>query len=217
MVLLIIGIIIFLYIVISFVVQLSQKKIDFNKPNWTKYRIKSGKSNFWPLEPWWLIFNPKGFEGLITFPEEAYTSFEEWKRDKDWYDKNKLSGLTQFYTFNDHNASLTFFNWGEEMNTFEIGGYTNYPGSQFQWSEPLVFKAKEIAYYQCKFIGNEAHYTLTRLSDGYQITWVTPFKQSSRWLMRRVGTSIGGANNSEGEYGGKSTKDFYLHSRFRIL
>lgn len=217
--LIIIGIIISLYIVISFIVQLSQKDINLNKPDWKKYRVKKGKSNFWPLEPWWLIFNPKGFDFAVFFNEEAYQSIEEWTDegvlDKDREDWNKLLGLTQFYTFNNYNAAMIAFKWGNEPNTFKIAGYTNHPSSQFQWSEDLEFTGDLMAHGSCVFVGNEAHYTLQ--CQDKVITWNTPFKRSSRWLMRRVGTSMGGANNSPGKYGGKSLKSFYLHLVMRYF
>lgn len=69
----------------------------------TEYTIQPGQQNFSPPDPLGLTTR-RGFRFRVAFHHSCYYSFQDWELDRDWFDVNKLTMLTLFYTPNNHLA-----------------------------------------------------------------------------------------------------------------
>ena len=174
-----------------------------------RFKIKKGQKLFRPL-----IRIPKttknltGFELSFKIERGAWASLEEWKGDKDWYDWMKLGGFTSFFSKNNSDSCLIGFRYGQEPETYEVTGYTNYPNTKFLFGvKPNEIAAVEAGKWysvRVKIKGGKAMYTLP---NGAKVEF--PFKV--RGLMRSVAPYPGGSNNSEGEFGGIAFKNIKLN------
>lgn len=177
----------------------------------TTYTIKPGQWNFRPLEPIRPRFVTKGFFGWAVFDESAWF---DWGDDRDILDWNKLKGLTSYFSPNNRHSAMIAWRPSPEMNLFEITGYTNYPGKKAQHSglKSLKAFAGEEIFFTCTINAFSVYY---RIECGERQVEIE-HKFWKRWIYREVGTSIGGANNSPGPYGGKATQNMKIDIDFNL-
>lgn len=103
----------------------------------TEYVVEAGKQNFKPGESILPYFTPKGFEVLAVFDSSAWYGKDEWwneaadEVDGDWYDWNKLSGLTNYLSQN--NKQTAMYAWRPDSTAYliQVAAYTNDPRGGF--------------------------------------------------------------------------------------
>ena len=181
----------------------------------TTYTILPGQSNFRPLE------NPKprrcsGFEVAFRFAPSCWWSVEDWEGDKDREDWNKLKGLTYFFSANNRCSAMIAWRPADDMNVFEVTAYTNdKKGGWEVTGQPVRIYAGEVCYARCylgpRWIEYEVEYfgVKTRYAHAWNRPWLK--------LFREIGTSIGGANNAEGPYGGEATQPMEMEIAFQTI
>ena len=177
-----------------------------------QYDIKEGQQNFSPKESFWPIYRPKGFRLTAILDESCWYSKEDWTLDydKDWHDYNKLKGVTNYFTLNNHTSALIAWRPNKEPYHFDIAAYTNFPKTNWIIGEPVIVEA-----------GQEfsAEGLLSRRKVSYTIQGEkTEHSFAKRlWFGRETGTWIGGANNSEGPFGGEASQDMKMWIQFNML
>ena len=182
----------------------------------TEYTIAPGQSNFRPLEnpaPRW---NVSGFRVAFRFDASCWWSVEDWEGDKDRDDWNKLKGLTYFFSSNNRCSALIAWRPGKRENVFEVTAYTNDKRGGFTVTgQPVEVYAGELVYADCYISPNRVHYTISYF--GVETKYEHDFSRPWLKVFREVGTSIGGANNSPGKYGGYATQDMKLWADFEVV
>ena len=105
---------------------------------------------------------------------------------------------------------------GKLENTCEVTAYTNDKKGRWRVSgDPVTVYAGEVFYcngtlyddavlYEIEYFGNIREYTHA---------WKKPWLR----LYREVGTSIGGANNSPGRFGGKASQRMKMEVAFEVV
>ena len=181
----------------------------------TEYTIAPGQSNFRPLENPAPIFMPSGFRVAFKFDPSCWYSLEDWEGDIDWYDINKLKGLTYFFSANNRCSALIGWRPAKAENTFEVMPYTNDRKGRFQFSPGILVYAGEMVYAESYIGPNHVEYRLKYY--GVETSYKHDFNRPWLRVFREVGTSIGGANNSPGKYGGYATQDMKLWADFEVV
>jgi len=169
-----------------------------------KYTIKKGKQNFKPLDNFLPKFGKKRFEVTFVFDESCYYSLNDWGGDNDFYDLNKLKGVTNFFSAN--NKQSVMLAWRpvkDALNTFDIFAYVNQKNGDFSYS----------------WLGH----VMAGIEETFWLEWekskaIFGWKNETYWeeeikrpcVMRGIGTWIGGENNSKGEFGGVASQDMSL-------
>jgi len=173
------------------------------------YTIKPGQWNFRPLEPIRPRFGAKGFYGSVVFHESAWFDWGDDKDEKDW---NKLKGLTAYFGPNNRHSVIIGWRPTDEKNVFELTPYTNYPRSAATYErEGIKVRAGEEVFFECDINAFSADYVI-KTDSGAILRATHNFWK--RWIYREIGTSIGGANNSPGEFGGKATQEMKIEIDF---
>lgn len=179
------------------------------------YTILPGQNNFRPLE------NPlpracSGFDMAIRFDKSCWWSQEDWEGDQDRRDWNKAKMISWFFSFNDcHSAGFAWRPADEEF-VFDLTAYTNPKcGEWMTTGAPVKIYAGEMAYTRCRAGKRIVEYEIEYYGNvsKYSHSWKRPWP----WLCREVGTSIGGANNSPGPYGGKATQAMKMEIDFQLV
>ena len=181
----------------------------------TTYKIKAGQSNFNPIENPLPRFGVDGFEMAIRFDRSAWWSPEDWQGDKDRNDWNKGKGVTWYLSWNDCSSAMIAWRPSGEKYVFDLMPYTN-PGCG-KWittRNPVQVYAGEVAYARAITNRREVYYEIDYFGNitEYKHEWRRPWP----WIAREVGTSVGGANNSPGPYGGKASQDMKIEAAFRL-
>lgn len=174
-----------------------------------EYNVKKGNQNFKPNESLWPVMNPKGFKLDAMIDSSCWYSLEDWNNDRDWFDYNKLKGITNYFTANNHTSALIAWRPHTEPYKFQIAAYTNYPKSGWTIGKPVTVAANTI--FSCEA-------DLTKKKVTYSIQGQTTEHAFAKriWMARRTGTWMGGANNSDGPYGGAASKDMKMWIEFDL-
>ena len=176
-----------------------------------KYTIQPGQQNFKPLDSFWPRFNVKKFTVLARFAPSCYYSLQDWEGDRDWYDWNKLKGVTDFFSANNSRSCMVAWRPHVSDNHIEISAYVNYPGSEIKVQPLGVIECGKIFEVTVRMRGDESEFSY---SDGE--TETTAFLRYRRaWVSREVGTWVGGAGNAEGPYGGAATQYMELEAEVK--
>lgn len=172
------------------------------------YQIKPGQKNFRPFENPLPRFGARGFELNFMIESGAWCSLEDWQGDRDYYDWQKLKGLTSYFSSNNRRTAMFAFRFGVEPETYQLVSYTNYPGKRRGTGQILTFKADELVFTQAVFAAEEAifYYGPHRMAHDFRAGYV----------MREVGTYPGGANNADGPHGGRALKAMTIKAEFTI-
>lgn len=184
-----------------------------------RYTIKAGKQNFKPREP---IFPrcAKGFEIKALLDESCWWSSEDWQGDRDRQDWNKLAGITSAFSANNKRSAMIAWRPADAPNTFLLTAYTNDKKGGWQHGrtglEAITVHAGET--FKAEVFINEE---LLRYEADYRIItargefWCNhKFDKPLFNFYRRIGTWIGGANNSPGDFGGEASQDMSLELDF---
>jgi len=166
------------------------------------YTIQPGQSNFRPLDIPWPRFGVRAFEVRAMFQPSCYYSLSEWEGDDDWYDWNKLKGITEFWTPNNCRACMVAWRPDAKREWFQVAAYVNYPGTNVQVAHLGIIPAGVPFSVRVKMRGDEAVFEYD--GDGIRKSIALAYRRP--WVCREVGTWIGGADNEPGQYGGKATK-----------
>lgn len=190
---------------------------DYTKLNAvTRYTVKPGKKNFRPIENPLPVFGAKGFEVYATFDRGGWCSIEDWNGDLDWYDWQKLKGLTRFFSPNNKQSAMFAFRFDKEPEHYQVAAYTNDEDGRFVASNYVTIEAQHDSIAaKCVFDSEGyAHYTASTQGGEYINAKhrLKPFK-----LSRRIGTYAGGYDNAPGEFGGRAVKEMSIDITFEIL
>lgn len=183
-------------------------KPEYN--NFIEYKIKKGKQNFKPNENFWPIKLPNNVTLSMAFDSSAYWSFNDWEQDKDYFDINKGVGYT--HAFSKNNSQSFFIGWRPKKDcdqTFETFIYVNDNKTKWYISESLDVATNEVVVADLTLGTNTLEYCLK--NNITELTGELPWEPIT--LAREAGTWIGGANNSEGPYGGKSTQNMIMYGK----
>ena len=177
-----------------------------------QYNVKKGNHNFTPNESLWPVYRPKGFKVTAVLDESCYYSKEDWTLDydRDWHDWNKLKGITNFFTANNHTSALIAWRPDEKENHFQVAAYTNYPKSKWIVGDPVIVEAGQSFSATVELSRRKVKYTI----EG-QVTEHSFVRRI--WMGRRTGTWMGGANNAEGPFGGVASQDMKMWIKFETL
>ena len=196
--------------------------------DYKEYNISPGQSNFRPQDPIGLT-RKRNFRFKVAFHHSCYFSLQDYEDDQDWYDVNKLALATLAYTPNNHNAYGLGFMPADEAGKILVTPYTNYPGTDFTTErkesvsvgtaetlmeaihaglvvEGAVKRDRRNVYYELSLNGQAL-----KVDHPFKLKWFMP------WIARRAGTSMGGANNSPGRFGGQAHKDMKLWLGFEYI
>lgn len=180
-----------------------------------EYTIKAGDKNYQPLESWWPILSPKGFDVEFEIRPGGWASLEDWGGDRDWFDKMKLKGLTSYFGPNNSRSAMIAFAYGEEPETWVISGYTNYPGSDIQrQGESVIIRSGTRCKAKARLYRNKVIYWIEY--EGRTIEIHHSFVRRLR-IAREVGTYPGGSNNADGPHGGRAFKDMSIGIAFKVI
>jgi len=176
------------------------------------YVVEAGKQNFKPGESILPYFAPKGFEVLAVFDSSAWYGMDEWMNgdevDGDWYDWNKLSGLTNYLTPN--NKTTAMFAWRPDSTAYviQVAAYTNDSRGGFTPGPVELVPCGNLFVGQVNWTSSVARYTYGEQTIDHEIR--------RPWIVRHAGTWIGGANNAPGPWGGKVHKEMKLSVEMRV-
>jgi len=193
-----------------------------------EYNISPGQSNFRPLDPVGLS-RKKDFRFQVAFHHSCYFSLEDYEDDRDWEDVNKLVMATLAYTGNNHNAYGVGFMPDSEAGKILVTPYTNFPGTDFTTNrEESISVGTAASLMEAIHAGlvvegevrqdrRKVNYEI--MLNGQRLEVSHPFKSKwfMPWIARRVGTYMGGANNSPGRFGGQAHKDMKLWLAFEYI
>ena len=173
------------------------------------YQIKPGQKNFRPFENPLPRFGATGFELELIIEPGGWCSLDDWQGDRDYYDWQKVKGLTSYFSPNHCRTAMFAFRFGEQEETYQIAAYTNFPGKTRTVGPVLEVQAGEKVFAQAVLNRQEAIYYY----GSHRV--VHDFKRA--WIMREVGTYAGGADNATGPFGGRAVKPLTLNLAFSIL
>jgi hypothetical protein len=181
----------------------------------TTYTIQAGEQNFKPLESP-LPKVGRSFEITGIFDSTAYYSYASWSFDKDWFDWNKLKGVTCAASANNKSTVMVGFRPSNIDGFMVVTPYINDRKERAKY-EPLgsgfvvecnkKFKVKINIYSkQTQFIFEQGN---NKRSYTYK------FKRPFFPIWREVGTWMGGANNEPGRFGGYATQYMEIQARLK--
>lgn len=148
------------------------------------------------------------------FDKSCWWSIDDWEGDRDYEDANKLKGLTHAFSLNNHTTAMLAWRPAHKLHTMEVAAYTNDKNGDWMIGPWKTIACGDKGIASCKFDQGVAKYSI--ILPHHEVDFVThPFPQCA--MMREVGTSIGGADNSPGPYGGKATQAMKLYCDFRVL
>lgn len=182
---------------------------------WIEYTIQPGQSNFRPVEnpmPRWA----NGFKIEARLDESCWWSEEDWQYDKDRQDWNKLKGLTWYFSSNKRCSAMIVWRPGKLENVFEITAYTNDKRGNFTVTgNPVEVYAGENFQASAEFGRRAIQYNISSFgrTSIYTHAWRRPWLR----IYREVGTYVGGANNSPGQYGGQATQPMKMWAKFSLI
>jgi len=177
-----------------------------------QYTIHPGRQNFTPSEPPWPRLGP-GFTFEAVFHHSCYWSWADWGFDRDWYDWNKLTGQTWFFSPNNHTSALVAWRPANLKGKIQVAPYLNYPGSVWKVGDTLTVDTQDNEH-GSRLTGSvyagkrEVIYRMAY--EEQRLEMVFPWKRKWPWITRQVGTWIGGGNDKEGPYGGEATQEMKL-------
>lgn len=188
------------------------------------YHIKEGKTDFRPREPFWPHW-AVGFEFEAVFHPSCWFSSEDVGGDDDRDDWLKLTGMTAFFSWNDHNAGMFAFRPTDAEGVMAVTGYTNdRKGNRTVGRKSILFKEVEVGQ---RFYGKgmlNATWPIAADSIDYFLdtpagTWSASHRFDMPFLplYRQIGTYWGGFNNSPGPYGGAAPWDASLELAFNWI
>lgn len=194
-----------------------------------KYKIKKGKKNFRPLEPWRPHWNVRGFKFEIIFDESCWWDLEkDYQGDKDYFDWHKLCGVTAAFGRNNYRTAYIAFKPAQgQENTMLLTGYTNDKKGDWEYGNEAIkaipvqcgVKAYGDAYFMTHSeLGHQmVSYEINVQGENEQLICKHDFDFPWHGFFRQTGTSFGGANNSPGPYGDRAIQDMKLYLGFKCL
>lgn len=178
------------------------------KSSMKEYTVEAGEQNFKPNESILPFFAPKGFDVLAVFDSSAWYSLDDWEGDRDWYDWNKLSGLTNYLSQN--NKQTAMFAWRPDSTAYliQVAAYTNDKRGGFTPGPVERVPCGKLFIGKVNWSSRIARYTYGEHAVDHNVT--------RPWISRHTGTWIGGANNAAGPYGGAAHKEMKLSVEMRV-
>ena len=191
-----------------------------------EYLFQAGKHNAKPYEPWWPIWNPRGFEIEFVLDKSCWFPLEEWEGDEDWFDWNfKIAGLTGAFSRNNYRAAMIAARPAHEQDTFLVTAYTNDKKGGWETGEETAqigvveLEAGEVGKASAKIHrkrgGAEVRYTLQGGGNTIQVTH--DFDKPWLNIYRQIGSWFGGADSDGDGIGGVPHKPMKLFYGIRFL
>ena len=176
------------------------------------FRVKAGNHRFLPMRS----LCPRGFQysftGSVVFDSAAYVFPAEYKRpdesgiDFDYFDWNKLFGLTGYLSRPNKNAAMIAWRWDvDSAYCFQLAAYTNDRRGDWRVSDPVTICAGQEAQFSMFEYKGEALYSI--YANGTLRTrhpWKRPF------VSAEIDTWMGGQNNAPGPFGGVAHRDLEI-------
>lgn len=181
-----------------------------------QYEIRAGQQNFKPLEsplPKW--------GKMVTIDAEldssCFYSWRDWSFDRDWWDWNKLKGVTSFFGANNKTSAMV--GWRPaNIKGFMLTPYVNDKKGKAHYadgSDAFFIEVNQPFRVTIELQKNKAVYTFTA-GDKAKTYTISQWRRPWHGIYREVGTWIGGANNEPGPYGGAATQDMKLLARMKL-
>lgn len=170
-----------------------------------KYTIKEGQKDWSPMEFPWPYFPKAGSQWIIDV-EFTESCWYNWLPDMDQHDWNKIGGVTNMFSLNNVDSAL--IGWRpipEQVNRFELVPYFNIGSSFVIGNDAYEIEAGDRARSTIIYLGNKVF----SIQIGYAPAHSEQLKRF--WIGRRIGMNMGGANNSEGPYGGEASQDMEMY------
>lgn len=170
-----------------------------------QYWVEEGKQDFQPSEipciiPLRLL---KDITWNFSFSANCWYN---WLPDKDHYDWNKLFGVTDFFTANNRSSVMEVFRpFAESEGFMELAMYTNDSRANFKQSNVLlVCPVKEEVMSKLTPLSNR-NWKLDIQCKDKKVEQIMSLDKNP-FLLRCIKLWIGGADNSNGIYGGKASQ-----------
>ncbi|MEM1215577.1 MAG: hypothetical protein AAGJ82_07830 [Bacteroidota bacterium] len=177
------------------------------------YTIHPNQRNFRPREWPWPRWKANGFRVGFIIEPGAWCSLEDYEGDLDRNDYQKIAGLTHFFSLNNRRTALFAFNYGDELETYNLVAYLNDEKGGWTTSNQMIFKSGKLVEGRCVLQNDYAHFTAQQ--GEARLNWQHGFRAPK--LTRRVGTYPGGENNSPGPHGGKALKKMVIQLSFETI
>lgn len=174
----------------------------------TEYNIAPGQWNFRPMGPWCPRLLRK-MEYEFMFDPSAYYSLDDWKGDMDFYDINKLVGLTAMFSANNKQSALLGWRPSEVKLYIELFAYTNDKSGSWRATSLMRVPVNQKVWASINWENDQVTYQV-KFEDARE-TVTHPLPLPTLNLVRPVTLSFGGANNSEGPYGGAAPKHIKIY------
>lgn len=176
------------------------------------FSVKQGKHRFTPIRS----LCPRGFaytfSGSVIFDSSAYVFPVEYQRpdhngiDFDYFDWNKLFGITGYLSRPNRNSAMIAWRWDvDSAYCFQLAAYTNDRHGDWRVSDPVTICAGQEAQFSMFDYKGEALYAI--YGNGVLRTrhpWKRP------WITSEIDTWMGGENNAPGPFGGVAPRDIEI-------
>ncbi len=176
--------------------------------NMKDYVVEAGRQNFRPNESILPRIAAKGMEVYAVFDSSSWWSIDDWNGDRDYYDWNKLKGLTAYWSTN--NRQTAMFAWRPDSTayTIQVTAYTNDKKGGWTAGPPVRVRCGDLFTGIINWTSRKASYQYGEESVIHDLR--------RPYVTRETGTWIGGGNNSEGPYGGQAHKEMKVSVETRI-
>lgn len=174
-------------------------------PEMQEYVLTAGRQNFRPNESIRPRFDADTMIVVARFDPSAWWSLEEWDGDRDWYDWNKLKGLTAFWSANNKQTAMFAWRPGPTPDTWQIVAYTNDEAGGRKVGRPITVGKDDL------FVGY-IYWSEQEVTYRYGDQVVSHLLERPG-MLRETGTWLGGADNDpQGlPYGGAAHREMRLY------
>ena len=196
-----------------------------------RYSVKAGNHLFCPIRSL-TPYRKHDFAGFVEFDSSAYVHPVEWSYehedgvslDYDYFDWNKLAGLTGYLSRPNRNSVMIAWRWAvDRPYCFELAAYTNDRKGDWRVSyeekdeqglrKTVTVCAGERAWFFGKEHRGMMLYTLVGPANRPVVVehpWRRP------WVVAEINTWFGGANNAAGPFGGVPHRDLFVDLHMEI-
>jgi hypothetical protein len=185
------------------------------------YKIKEGRSYWIPRKFKILLFFKK-----ITWTTEPNTSMIfDYQGDKDWMDWKKIGGISLVNFSNlfnifikNRDSIMLAWRYNNEIDLFEYAIYVNNNSKNIAYDKPDQLLKTKSSNVNLTIEKENGIFKCYLYENGENVNSINIKPRFNPLFFSLINPWYGGANNSEGPYGGKAPKDMEcridLHKEF---
>lgn len=201
-------------LIIAFAVLLS---VNCFAQNLKTYEIQPCQQNFNPLESPLPKFGTR-FDITAILDSTCFYSYSDWKFDRDWFDWNKLKGVTAAFSANNRNTVMVGWRPSNIDNFMVLTPYINTRKGKAKFedrSSGFVVECNKPFTVDIRIYSRQTQFTFKQGDIERKYTY--RFKRPFPTIWREVGTWIGGENNDPyGQpFGGAATQYMKIEARIK--